>query len=130
MEGAMDKKRVWLYCRIAHEAPENEWCMKAQLASLESYAASGNLQIVGTTCEYGAGTTLDRQGLRDMSEAVKAGRIDAILVKNLSRLARGCQEAAQYIHFLNQHSTTLISVDDGLELSQLLTLNTEHLASL
>ena len=114
----MESKRAWLYCRIATEAPESDWCMKAQLSSLKRFATDCGYKIAGVTCEYGTGTTLNRPGLQRVTQAAHAREMDVLIIKSLSRLARGYHETAQYIDYLNQQGISLISLSDGLELSQ------------
>jgi len=118
MEESMEHKRAWLYCRIANETPESDWCIKAQLSSLKRFTTDYGYKIAGVTCEYGTGTTLNRPGLQRVIQAVHARKMDVLIIKSLSRLARGYQETAQYIDFLNQQGISLISFSDGLELSQ------------
>lgn len=124
----MESKRAWLYCRIANENPESDWCMKAQLSSLKQFAADNGYQLAGTSCEYGAGISLKRPGLQLVTQAACTEQMDVLIIKNLSRLARGYRETAGYIEFLNQQGITLISLSDELELSQQVTKHIERYA--
>ena len=85
----MGKKRVWMYCRIAHQSAADDFSMAAQVESLKEYASRNNLSIVGISTEYGSGLTLDRPGLMEVKKAVQGNEVNAVLVKNLSRIARG-----------------------------------------
>jgi DNA invertase Pin-like site-specific DNA recombinase len=128
MEVRMESKSAWLYCRIASKSPESDFCMEAQLSSLRRFAADNGYLIAGVTCEYGAGISLNRPGLRLVTQAACNRQVDVLIIKDLSRIARGYQETAQYIDYLNQQSITLISLNDGLELSRQVLRQTEHRA--
>lgn len=118
MEVRMESKRAWLYCRIASKSPESDFCMEAQLSSLRRFAADNGYLIAGVTCEYGAGISLNRPGLRLVTQAACNRQMDVLIIKDLSRLARGYRQTAQYINYLNRQGITLISLNDGLNLSQ------------
>lgn len=110
----MGKKRVWMYCRIAHQSAADNFSMAAQVESLKEYATHNNLSIVGISTEYGSGLTLDRPGLMEVKKAVQENETDAVLTRNLSRIARGFIHAQQAIHFLSKHKVELILADQGI----------------
>ena len=109
----MGKKRVWMYCRIAHQSAADDFSMAAQVESLKEYASRNNLSIVGISTEYGSGLTLDRPGLMEVKKAVQGNEVNAVLVKNLSRIARGFIPTQEAIHFLSRHKVELILTDQA-----------------
>ena len=82
----MKKLRVALYCRVAHQ---DEFSLEAQANLLRHYAEEAGYTIVGVMAEYGSGLTLDRPALAEVTRAVCAGEVDAVLVKSISRIGRG-----------------------------------------
>ena len=56
----------------------------------------------------------DRKGLNQVSQAVDAGKIDAVIVKDLSRLGRHQMQTALFIDYLRQCGVAVISVTEGL----------------
>ena len=114
----MAQKRVWIYCRIAHQSPDNDFAMTAQVRYLTEYAAKRGLPGAGVTTEYGNGLTRDRPGLKKVTDAVKNGKAEAVLVKNLSRIARSYLPMPEVVKTLNQYGAELISADEGVSLGQ------------
>ena len=88
--------------------------MMAQVEGVKEYASRNNLAVAGISTEYGGGLTLDRPGLIAVAKAVKAGIVDAVLVKNLSRIARGFLSIQQAVSFLNSHQVELILSDQDI----------------
>ena len=81
----MEKQRAWIYCRVAHP---DAHALAAQQANLEAYAKKQGFEIVGTTVEQASGLDLSRRGLAEVSGAVTAGKVDLLLVTDLSHLGR------------------------------------------
>ena len=66
-----DKKRYWLYGRIASH---DKWALENQMNYLRSFAEKYQLNIVGESQDEASGLTLDRPGLNDFLEAVRQRR--------------------------------------------------------
>lgn len=109
----MENKRVWLYCRIANQSVEDV-AMANQVEYLKRYALERGYLIAGISAEYGTGLTLDRPGLLEITQAVLEKQIDAVLIKNLSRLARSYVLMPEYINFLNDNGVELIALSEGI----------------
>ena len=63
-----------------------------------------------------SGTRFDRPGFLAMMEEVEAGRVEAIVIKDLSRLGRNYIEAGSYIEiFFPKHNVRYIAVTDGVD---------------
>lgn len=86
----MESKRAWLYCRIAGKSPESDFCMEVQLSSLRQFATDNGYLITGVTCEYDAGISLNRPGLRLVTQAACNRQMDVLIIKDLSQLFCGC----------------------------------------
>ena len=56
-----------------------------------------------------------RRGLDELTAVVDAGRLDAVLVKDLSRLGRHRTQTALFIDYLREHGIRVISVTEGLD---------------
>ena len=61
-----------------------------------------------------SGMRFDRKGLNQVTQAVDAGLIDAVIVKDLSRLGRHQMQTALFIDYLRQCGVAVISVTEGL----------------
>lgn len=56
-----------------------------------------------------------RRGLDELTAVVDAGRLDAVLVKDLSRLGRHRTQTALFIDYLRERGVRMISVTEGLD---------------
>ncbi|MFT8888189.1 MAG: recombinase family protein [Ethanoligenens sp.] len=109
----MESNCVWIYCRIA---PSDDFTVDAQLAELRRYAAHNGYLTVGATAECGSGLALDRPGISEVTEAVRRGRMDTLIVKDLSRIGRGCELIQDYIDFLCRHGVALVTLSERLQI--------------
>ena len=62
-----------------------------------------------------SGTRFDRPGFLAMMEEVEAGRVEAIVIKDMSRLGRDYLKVGQVMEILRQHSVRLIAINDGVD---------------
>lgn len=104
-----DKKRCWLYGRVA--SPEKR-ALENQMNYLRSFAEKYQLNVVGESQDEASGLTLDRPGLNDFLEAVRQGRADTLLTKDLTRLGRDTMQTAAWITQLNTSGVGVFSVTD------------------
>ena len=66
-----------------------------------------------------SGTRFDRPGFLAMMEEVEAGRVEAIVIKDMSRLGRDYLKVGQVMEVLRQRGVRLIAINDGdLKLSE------------
>ena len=56
-----------------------------------------------------------RRGLDELTAVVDAGRLDAVFVKDLSRLGRHRTQTALFIDYLRERGVRVISVTEGLD---------------
>ena len=76
---------VWIYVRCANSDPRIAF---DQLYDLIDEAAGHGFLVRGTSFDHCSGNTLkDRIGLRSMLDAVENGRIEAVMVRDLSKSA-------------------------------------------
>ena len=69
----------------------------------------------GESCDDNvSGMRFDRCGLNRCTEAVEHGQVDAVVVKDLSRLGRHRTQTALFIDYLRQCGVAVISVTEGL----------------
>ena len=62
-----------------------------------------------------SGTRFDRPGFLAMMEEVEAGRVEAIVIKDMSRLGRDYLKVGQVMEVLRQHGVRLIAINDGVD---------------
>ena len=62
-----------------------------------------------------SGTRFDRPGFLAMMEEVEAGRVEAIVIKDMSRLGRDYLKVGQIMEILRQRGVRLIAINDGVD---------------
>ena len=103
--------RVFLYCRVAHQ---DTFALEHQRFLLELYAKRAGYTIISAADEYDTGLTLDRPALQKVTEAVVAGRVDVVLVHNLTRIGREWRMTQRYIDLFTRHKVKLLCIRDRL----------------
>ena len=62
-----------------------------------------------------SGTRFDRPGFLAMMEEVEAGHVEAIVIKDMSRLGRDYLKVGQVMEVLRQRGVRLIAINDGVD---------------
>ena len=108
----MNRKRVWLYCRVASRENSVE-LLAVQKQILKDYAKEHGLEIVGCSSDVGSGLTMNRPGLMEFHTAMERGEVDILLLAKLSRLGRDLEEVLQYWRLLQKHHIDLYTATEG-----------------
>lgn len=109
--------RTAAYARLSVER-ETEESLETQMALLHRFIEEHeDLQLEESYCDNGySGTDFDRPAFSLLMEDVKCGRIECIVVKDLSRLGRDYVETGYYIEGLfPQWNVRFIAVTDGFD---------------
>ena len=108
-----------LYCRLSREddMQGDSNSISNQKALLLKYAKEYGLSNTKFFVDDGyTGTNFNRPGWTEMMDAVKAGYIGAILVKDMSRLGRDYLQVGFYTdNFFPEHNVRFIAVNDGVD---------------
>lgn len=114
--------RIWrtaLYVRLSVEDNGKDAdSIENQIALLESYVfGCPDLSTAGLFVDNGyTGTNFHRPQFQQMMEAVQAGVIDCVVVKDLSRLGRNYIETSQFIEKICPfYGLRFIAVNDGFD---------------
>ena len=105
------KIRVLIYCRLARD---DSMVMECQKEYLRRWAAENGCTVVGEITEVGSGIQLDRPGLSEVMRAVQEKRMDALVVRKLTRLARHPLDAYRLMELLKEKGVDLICTDENL----------------
>ena len=107
--------RVWLYGRLSKDDDILMNSLENQLEILRAYALENGHIIVGQSFDDNvSGMRFDREGLDQVIAAVESGLIDAIIVKDLSRLGRHRTQTSLFIDYLRQCNVAVLSVTEGI----------------
>ena len=108
--------RVWLYYRLSRDEEEELNSLMNQRSIIEGYALSHGYIIVGESFDDNiSGMHFDRDGIEQLTEAVDAGRIDAVIVKDLSRLGRHRTQTAVFIEYLRKNRVRVLSATENID---------------
>lgn len=110
--------RVWLYARLSGDDDPAQNSLQNQQAICRAFAEKRGDTIVGCSSDDNvSGMSFSRRGLDILTAAVQAKQVDAVLVKDLSRLGRHRTQTALFIDFLRQQQVRVISVTEGVDTS-------------
>ena len=107
--------RAWIYGRLSNDDDNEMDSLSNQMEIGRSYAQRKSYQIIGESFDDNvSGMRFDRRGLNKCTEAVEQGQVDAIIVKDLSRLGRHKTQTALFIDYLRQQGVAVLSVTENL----------------
>ena len=113
-----NEKITPLYERLSHddELQGESMSIQHQKQMLEEYARQNHLPNPTHFTDDGiSGTRFDRPGFTAMMEEVEAGRVEAIVIKDMSRLGRDYLKVGQVMEILRQQGVRLIAINDGVD---------------
>jgi len=107
--------RAWLYYRLSRDEDQEMNSLHNQRQIIVDYAEQHGYEIVGESFDDNVtGMTFAREGIGKIEDAVEAGLVDTILVKDLSRLGRHRTQTAIFIDYLSENNVNVISVTEGI----------------
>ena len=108
--------RVWLYARLSNDDDPAQNSLQNQQEICRAFAEKNGWSIAGSAADDNiSGMNFSRRGLDMLTAAVQAKQIDAVLVKDLSRLGRHRTQTALFIDFLREKQVRVISVTEGVD---------------
>ena len=129
-----DDMRVWLYARLSRDEDDELNSLTNQQNIIREYAEKNNYTIVGESFDDNvSGMHFNREGIDKIYEVVEAGKIeaffrerlalireagiDAVIVKDMSRLGRHKTQTALFIDYLRENDVKVLSVTENLDTS-------------
>ena len=108
--------KVWLYYRLSRDEDEELNSLTNQRKIIYEYAIANGHEIVGESFDDNvSGMHFQREGIEKIYEAVDAGSIEAIIVKDLSRLGRHRTQTALFIDYLREKNVRVISATENID---------------
>ena len=108
--------RVWLYTRLSNDDDPAQNSLQNQQEICRAFAEKQGWTIAGSSTDDNiSGMSFSRRGLDMLTAAVQAKQVDAVLVKDLSRLGRHRTQTALFIDYLRQQQVRVISVTEGVD---------------
>ena len=107
--------RVWLYGRLSNDDDVEMNSLENQLQIIRDYAREHGYTVVGESYDDNAsGMRFDRKGLERLSAAAEKRQIDAVIVKDMSRLGRHRTQTSLFIDYLRHQGVAVLSATEGL----------------
>ena len=108
--------KVWLYYRLSRDEDEELNSLNNQRKIIYNFAVSNGHQVVGESFDDNvSGMHFNREGIDKIYEVVEAGKIEAIIVKDLSRLGRHRTQTALFIDYLREHDVRVLSATENID---------------
>lgn len=105
--------RVAIYCRLARKDRHG---IERQKLKLCEYAKSLGYTDFTVYIDNGySGTTLDRPAFSKLNTAMQKGKVDIIIMRDISRIARSYLLAPSWIEQATNQGVTLLAVDGSLQ---------------
>lgn len=108
--------RVWIYARLSNDDDQEMNSLLNQQEICHGFAEQHGYTIVGQSSDDNvSGMKFNRRGLDELTAAVDADKIDAVIVKDLSRLGRHRTQTALFIDYLREHQVRVISATERID---------------
>ena len=90
-----------LYCRVSTEKETQASSLERQQEELEQYAIKEGYRVEASFQDKHSGFDVDREGLLEMMDFIKAHNIEALFIQDETRLGRGNARMA-VLHLLQK----------------------------
>ena len=108
--------KVWLYYRLSRDEDEELNSLNNQRKIIYNFAVSNGHEVVGESFDDNvSGMHFNREGIDKIYEVVEAGKIEAIIVTDLSRLGRHRTQTALFIDYLREHDVRVLSATENID---------------
>ena len=108
--------KVWLYYRLSRDEDEELNSLNNQRKIIYNFAISNGHEVVGESFDDNvSGMHFNREGIDKIYEVVEAGKIEAIIVKDLSRLGRHRTQTALFIDYLREPDARVLSATENID---------------
>jgi len=113
-----EHRYVALYERLSHDDEQQgeSNSIVNQKRILEDYALSHGMTVFRHFTDDGiSGTRFDRPGFQNMIDEVRAGNVEACIIKDMSRFGRDYLQVGSYMEVLRKNDTRLIALNDNVD---------------
>ena len=119
---SMEKEQAAIYCRLSQDDGSlgESGSIQTQKAILTQYCQEHHMEIVDCYCDDGwSGTNFDRPAFQRMIGDIEAGRVNTVIVKDLSRFGREYAQMGLYIeHYFEEKGVRFLSLAENIDSSQ------------
>ena len=109
------EEKAAVYCRLSQDdgSVGESGSIQTQRTLLIQYCKEQHISIADYYCDDGwSGTNFERPEFQRMLEDIESGKVNTVIVKDLSRFGREYAQMGMYIeHYFEQKNVRFISVD-------------------
>ena len=121
-EAASMETQAAIYCRLSQDDGSlgESGSIQTQKAILTQYCQEHHMEIVDCYCDDGwSGTNFDRPAFQRMIGDIEAGRVNTVIVKDLSRFGREYAQMGLYIeHYFEEKGVRFLSLAENIDSSE------------
>jgi DNA invertase Pin-like site-specific DNA recombinase len=116
-DGPAGAKRAVGYCRVSTDKQADEGVsLDAQREKIRAMAVVHGAALADVIVDAGeSAKNLDRPGMVQLLELVRAGAVDLVIIAKLDRLTRSVRDLADLLELLLKHGVSLVSVAESLD---------------
>lgn len=115
----MEQENGAIYCRLSQDdgSAGESGSIQTQKTLLTQYCKEHGIHIADYYCDDGwSGTNFERPEFKRMINDIESGRINTVIVKDLSRFGREYAQMGLYIeHYFEQKGVRFIAVAEGID---------------
>ena len=115
----MEQENGAIYCRLSQDdgSAGESGSIQTQKTLLTQYCKEHNIRIVDYYCDDGwSGTNFERPEFKRMIDDIENGKINTVIVKDLSRFGREYAQMGLYIeHYFEEKGIRFIAVAEGVD---------------
>ena len=115
----MGQENGAIYCRLSQDdgSAGESGSIQTQKTLLTQYCKEHNIHVADYYCDDGwSGTSFDRPEFQRMLEDIETGKINTVVVKDLSRFGREYAQMGLYIeHYFEEKGIRFIAVAEGID---------------
>ncbi|WP_088007891.1 YneB family resolvase-like protein [Indiicoccus explosivorum] len=105
------KKKAVVYCRVSTEKEEQETSLERQREELTDFAEREGYEVKEVFTDRHSGYEMDRDGLLEMLNDLKADPADALFIQDETRLGRGHARIA-LLHVMKKQEIDVFTLSD------------------
>ena len=115
----MEKTQAAIYCRLSQDDGSlgESGSIQTQKAILTQYCQEHHMEVVDCYCDDGwSGTNFDRPAFQRMIGDIEAGKVNTVIVKDLSRFGREYAQMGLYIeHYFEEKGVRFLSLAENID---------------
>lgn len=118
----MEKTQAAIYCRLSQDDGSlgDSGSIQTQKALLTQYCQEHHMEIVDCYCDDGwSGTNFNRPAFQRMIGDIEGGKVNTVIVKDLSRFGREYAQMGLYIeHYFEEKGVRFLSLAENIDSSE------------